>query len=107
MNEAAPATHYLVANRVDLDTFRNDGIRRCNLERTLEQTDDPPDRYHHENRYDTVKHDLQSFGFLFADIDEILNETPKENDDGERDKEADRRIEEGIGQCYGVEQSGS
>ena len=90
--------------RINLDTLRDNGGGRGHGEGALQESDDAPDGNHDEYRQDAVEHYLQTFGFRLSCVGEVLDKAPKEDDDGEGDKEADERIQEGIGECQGIEE---
>src|SRR3989344_1542879 len=85
--EECPLLVVAACTCVYLNAFWNDGVGGGHLEGALQEADDAPDGNHDENGDDAVKHDLQAFAFLVPRIDEVSDETPEEDDDGERDKE--------------------
>ena len=79
---------------IDLDRLRDDWFGRGDAEGRLEKAYQSPDRNHYENRDDAVHHSLESFRFLFADIPQIADEAPEEDDYRQGYEEIDERIEE-------------
>src|SRR3989338_7464881 len=85
----------LVHARIYDDSLRDNRIGRSDLQSTLQKPDDAPDGNHDEYGDDAPEHDLEAFvRILGPHAPQVFDQTPEEDNDSERNKEADDAVQE-------------
>src|SRR3569832_694782 len=93
----------LVLSSTRRDDRRDDClVSSRDTERGLQEVYDSPDRYHHEDRDESVEHHNETVVLLFTDVSKVADKSPEKDNDCERDDDTYEAVEESV---YGDEHS--